>query len=1047
MTEQSNNKNDRENSQIISRNKEPAHNTLIPFSDIESALKAPEESSYYKSLNGNWKFNWVNKPSSRPKNFYQIDFEVDDWDSIDIPSNWQMRGYGIPIYTNVNYPYSVKTREVPSIDHDYNPVGSYRTNFTIPDEWEGREIFIHFDGVKSAFYIWINGIKVGYSQGSMTPAEFNITNYLQLGVNILGVEVYRWSDGSYLEDQDMWRFSGIFRDVYLFSTPKIHIRDFFVHCDLDKQYENVIIKLRVKICNYGNNDADSHTVEILLLDTEKLSIPYEILVKESLTVIAKTESIIELQANVKNPKKWSAEVPYLYDILLILKNSNNEIIEVEHCKYGFRKVEIKNDGGIYINGKSIIFKGVNRHEHDPDHGRAIPYSRMVDDIKLLKQYNINAVRTSHYPNHPKWYDLCDEYGIYILDECNLESHGLREILPRSDPKWTEACISRMVSMVERDKNHPCIFMWSLGNEAGIGENFKKMKEITLKIDSTRPIHYEGDYEHKLADVISNMYYSPQNLRRAVKREKSKKKKKITDSEQYQIKPHILCEYAHAMGNSLGNFQKYMDVFEEYDNCVGGFIWDFVDQGLRKFTEDGKEFWAYGGDFGDVPNDKNFCINGIVMPDRKPNPALYEVKKVYQDIQVFPIDIIAGRFKIHNKYQFISLDFVDIIWELTANGRKIQEGKLENLKIKPGEKQEVEIKFDTSEVKSNIEYLLKISSILKKTTSWAEKGYIIAWDQFKIPFELPTEPVDDIHSLPVVKMSELIDSFAIEGENFKVIIGKATGAIESFISSKTELISTPLVPNFWRVPTDNDIGDIDILPLKEKKKDNSWKIAGEKRKVIKIIAKESKASVLQILVESEVLNAEKPLKTIYTIYGNGDIIVKNDFTPSINMIRFGMQMSIPGQFKRMTWYGRGPHETMLDRKTGAAIGIYSGLVEDLIHPYIRPQENGNRTDVRWVTMTNKDGFGLLISDIGGTFLSISAWPYTMEDLEKANHNHELPHRETITFNIDYKQQGVGGDLPALACLHKEFKLRGKIPYSYSFRIRPYFKEVDDNITRR
>ncbi|MHA1659018.1 MAG: glycoside hydrolase family 2 TIM barrel-domain containing protein [Promethearchaeota archaeon] len=1030
--------NDWENLNIIGKNKEPAHNTLIPHASIDSALNNVENSIYLKSLNGKWKFHWVKKPAERPKNFFKVDFDDNKWDIIDVPSNWQMRGYGIPIYTNIQYPYSVKTEVIPSIDHDYNPVGSYRRLFDVPSDWNGREIFIHFGGVKSAFYIWVNGREVGYSQGSMTPVEFNITKYLQKEDNVLAVEVYRWSDGSYLEDQDMWRFSGIYRDVCLFSTTNVHIRDFFVRCELDEEYRDAVLKVRVKVRNYGRDDVDRFKIEISLLNAEQRIIGSEILMKESLSVKANFETVIELHADIKNPRKWSAESPYLYNLILKLKNNENDLIEVEHCKFGFKKVEIKKDGGIYINGKSIIFKGVNRHEHDPDNGRAISINNMIQDIKIFKRNNINAVRTSHYPNQPKWYELCDQYGIYVLDECNLESHGLCHKLPNSDPNWLEACVDRMVSMVERDKNHPSIFMWSLGNEAGYGTIFKKMKEAALEIDPTRPIHYEGDYKHELSDVISKMYITPQKLKREVlhyqKQAKGKKK---------AIKPYILCEFAHAMGNSLGNFQKFMDLFEEYDNCVGGFIWDYVDQGIRKISEDGKEFWAYGGDFGDEPNDKNFCINGIVLPDRKPNPALHEVKKVYQNIKVYPVGLEKGMIKILNKYKFIFLDFIELIWELTANGVKIQEGKLKNPEIKPGDQQEVVVPFEKPELKANTEYHLKITSILAKDTLWAKKGHIIAWDQFLMPFETPIEQKEDIQAMPVVKMNNLPNSVVLEGKNFELIIGKKTGSIESFIYNELDLITTPLISNFWRAPTDNDVGDIDFGEELKTSIDQSWKIATVNRKVMDISAEQLKPQVIFIKVYSEIFNNEKNLETIYTIHGNGDVYIENNFTPNKEMIRFGMQMSIPEQFNTMTWFGRGPHETMLDRKTGAAVGIYSGLVENLIHPYVRPQENGNRTDVRWFTMSNKDGSGLLISDVGGTYLSISAWPYTMEDLESARHDHELPHRKSITINIDYKQQGVGGDLPALALLKKESKLKGKIPYSYCFRLRPFTKDTRDS----
>jgi beta-galactosidase len=1025
-----------ENSEIFGIGKEPAHTTLVPFKSINEAFGEPENSSYYRSLNGNWKFNWVKKPSERPIDFYKEDFNISPWNEIDVPSNWQMRGYDIPIYTNVVYPYSINTKDIPKIDHNYNPVGSYRREFNIPSNWEEREIFIHFAGVKSAFYIWINGEKVGYSQGSMTPAEFNITKYLKSDKNFLAVEVYRWSDGSYLEDQDMWRFSGIFRDVYLYATSKVHVRDFFVQSELDTDYRNAVLKVKLKVRNFGTKDVEKNKVEIILFDVDHRFIASEILMSETFTIKSNSEIQIELKSNIDNPKKWTAETPYLYDLIITLRNSNNEVFEVENCKIGFRKIEIHENGSFLINGKSIIFKGVNKHEHDPDHGRAIPYSRMVEDIILMKQNNINAVRASHYPNHPKWYDLCDRYGIYVMDECNLESHGLRNVLPASLPEWTNACVARMVNMVERDKNHPCVVIWSLGNEAGMGNNFKIMKEETLKIDTTRPIHYEGDYNQEIVDIISSMYLSPKQLERNVKRNKAGHqgmRVKLSN-----VKPYVLCEYAHAMGNSLGNFQEFMDVFEKYPNAIGGFIWDFIDQGLRKFTDKGEEFWAYGGDFGDEPNDGNFCINGIVLPDRKPNPALFEVKKVYQNIKIYPVNLLEGEVFIQNKFNFITLNDIMFEWELTANGKIIQTGMLENLKVEPDERKEVIIPFQKPILEPNTEYHLKIISTLKKKTLWAEEGHIIAWDQFEIPYTSPRVTYN-LDKIPEISISELKDVYEISGVDFKLKIGKITGVLESYVYKSVELLTSPLVTNFWRAPTDNDLGltDLDLKSIPSF--DFSWKDTGKNRKLKSITYKRVSKSVITILVLFTIYNSEQDLSIYYTIYGDGNIIIKNSVKPSINMGRFGMQLTVQKKFNQLTWFGRGPHETMLDRKKGGAIGIYSGSVDELIHNYVKPQENGNRTDVRWAALTNDEKFGIFVSDIGGTNLNVSVWPYSLEDLESAKHTYDLPRREFNTFNIDYKQQGVGGDIPAVAVIHNKYKLLGNEDYSYTFRIRGYSKD--------
>ncbi len=1035
--------NDWENSRIFGINKEPAHATLMPYATVNDALRGNIELAFYKSLNGVWKFNWVKKPSERPLDFYNLDFDVSQWDEIDVPSNWEMRGYGIPIYTNVNYPYSVKTDNIPSIDHEYNPVGSYVKQFDLPESWDGREIFIHFAGVKSAFYLWINGKKVGYSQGSMTPAEFNITKYVRARTNTLAVEVYRWSDGSYLEDQDMWRFSGIYRDVYLFSTPKIHIRDFFAQAEFDTKYLDAKLSIKVYIYNFGIENKSNFKLDVFLFEEGQNAPTQDSLLSSNFDVQAQTNAILNLEKIIKNPKKWNAEIPYLYVLVLQLKDDLDNIIEVEQCKFGFRQVEIGKDAGLYLNGKPILLKGVNRHEHDPDNGRAISLEWMMKDIELLKTNNINAVRTSHYPNHPKWYELCDRYGIYIMDECNLESHGLRDVLPASLPEWTDASVDRMVSMVERDKNHPCVIIWSLGNEAGMGDNFKKMKQAALQIDSTRLIHYEGDVNQEVSDMVSNMYLSPKQLEGYIKRKKCGSfgaSHKLPDG---VIKPYILCEYAHAMGNSLGNFQEFMDVFEKYPNAIGGFIWDFIDQGLRKRTDDGKEYWAYGGDFGDEPNDRNYCINGIVMPDRTPNPALFEVKKVYQNIKVHPVDLLKRMFKIHNKYSFQDLSFVQLNWILSENGKKIQEATIDSLNIAPGEFLDIKIPFQTPVLQPNGEYHLMIKFILTEDTIWAKKEHVVAWDQFEIPFNVPKGVDLTLKEMEQISVDDLDNCYVAKGRNFKIIIGKITGAIEHYSYNDRDLITTPLLPNFWRAFTDNDLGIVDFSGGQTFPSiDMDWKDANKNRYVDGISMKKDLPQVVTINVKSILFKNEEPLETCYMLYGNGDIIIQNIFTPHKNIIRFGMQGGIPRELDNMTWYGRGPHETMLDRKTGAAIGIYSGKIEELIHHYIRPQENGNRTDVRWVAFTNEKEEGLFIMDIGGTHLSISAWPYTMEDLEIATHDYGLPRRDFNTINIDYKQQGVGGDIPAMAVLHDEYKLKGKKTYKYSFLLKGYSKEMGD-----
>jgi beta-galactosidase len=1053
--------NDWENPGMIGQNKEPAHCTLMPYPDTKTALVGTRQSSpFHKSLNGKWKFNWAKKPADRPKNFYKLNYDITGWKEIPVPSSWQMHGYGIPIYTNVQYPfmpfkkYSVFENQYveernplpPYIPHDNNPVGSYRTEFTIPADWNGRQVFIHFDGVKSAFYIWVNGKKVGYSQGSRTPAEFNITEYLQKGENILAVEVYRWCDGSYLEDQDTWRLSGIYRDVYLFAAPQVHISDFFVQTDLDEDYRDAVLKIRPKLVNYQNKDLKGWTVQAQLYNVNNEPVLDENMKEDAWSIMyawfATQRNPVKfplLQAEVKNPKKWSAEQPNLYTLVLTLVDDKGKVIEALSCKVGFREIEIK-DQKLLINGKSIKLYGVNRHESHPDYGDTIPLEAMIQDIKLLKQCNINAVRTSHYPDDPKWYDLCDKYGMYLIDETNLETHGTIAYLTNRS-EWHAAYVERAIRVVERDKNHPSVIFWSLGNESGSGPNHAAMAGWIHNYDTTRYIHYEGAQDKPTdppyVDMHSRMYYSIWQLEEVVK------------DPSYHL-PIIQCESSYARGNAIGNFKEYWDVYEKYDCLIGAFIWDWADKALRKYDDNGKMYWAYGGDYGPpgTPSDGTMVANGIVDADRNPEPEYYEVKKVYQRIRVEPLDLAVGKVRIHNKYDFQSLDFVDISWQLTADDKVLQKGTLTELSLLPKSSRDLTIPFKKPEITPGAEYFLKISSALTDDVLWAPKDYVVASDQFKIPFDVPQAPAVNVSAMPKLNLEEKDDAYLVTGKNFSVKIGKNSGAIESFKFSDKQLVSSPLIPNFWRVPTDNDIENtwdhstntpMGGVPIRLK----IWRDAGRKRTVKNVTAEQPKPQMVEIVSQAVLPAGNSDYTAKYIIYGSGDIVIESTFEPGSGQLpelpRFGMQMAIPNEFNTMTWYGRGPHESYWDRKTSADVAVYSGPVEQQITHYVWPQENANKTDVRWIALTNKDGIGLLA--VGMPLLSVSAWPYTMEDLEKAKHINELPQRNTITVNLDYKQMGVGGDdgWTAKARPHPQYRLPAKT-YSYSFRLRPYSENL-------
>jgi beta-galactosidase len=1017
-----------ENQSINEINKAPRHATLMPYPNRTSAIQGTREGSiYHRSLNGNWKFHWVAKPQDRPTEFYQVSYDVSGWREIPVPSNWEMHGYGTPIYTNITYPFQNNPPSVTSTPPtnytaytQRNAVGSYRREFTIPPEWAGRKVFIHFDGVMSAFYLWINGQFVGYSEDSMSPAEFDITSYLVPGTNVLAAEVYRWCDGSYLEDQDMWRFSGIYRDVYLFATPQVHLRDFWVRSDLDSNYQNATLYVTANIKNYTAWSVGTHSVEVTLLDANGTAVGSDPLMSDSLSSIAGgAEGILDMQATVTHPLKWTAETPNLYQVLLTLKDPNNSVIEVEQCRTGFRKIQIAN-AQLLINGKAIYIKGANRHEHDPDFAKAVPYSRMVQDIKIMKQNNINTVRTCHYPDDPKWYELCDKYGLYVIDEADIECHANMGL--SNNTSWQNAFLYRTQNLVERDKNHTCVILWSLGNEAGNGVNFNATSSWVRGRDNTRFVHYEPAGTGTNTDIYCPMYATIQSI--------------VRYASGSPTKPLILCEYEHAMGNSEGNIQDYWTAIESYPALQGGCIWDFVDQGIRKFSG-GRQYWAYGGDFNDVPNDGNFCCNGLVAPDRTPNPHLNEVKKVYQYIKVSDADVAHGVVKVRNKYAFISLNFANINWELTANGKIIQKGTLPPINLTPGQEQNVTIGITEPTVKpAGTEYYLTVIFTLAKDTLWASAGHIIAWDQIKVPWTVANVPAEDPAGMNRLSRSATSSQHIVTGTNFQVAIGKTSGSLESFVYQGRQLLAGSLIPNFWRAPTDNDKGN--NMPSRQ----GVWKTAGSTRTVDGITVNQPMNAKVVISVDFTlpgVNNSDYDI--VYTIYGNGNVHIQATITPTgslPDLPRFGTQLVMPAKYNQIQWYGLGPWETYWDRKTCGIVGVYNMDIKDFIYNYIEPQENANRTDVRWMKVTDSNGFGLQFkgdnyTTPGDSLLMTSAWPYLMGDLENVRHPIDMPSRNITTVNVDYKQMGVAGDNSWGARPHPEYTLPANKQYTFGYTI--------------
>ena len=990
---------DWENPKMISQNKLDSRATFFRFDSAEEALKGSrDDSPYVQLLNGTWKFNYVKQVADRPEDFYKTDFDVSDWSDIKVPANWEIEGFGQPIYTNVTYPFKKNPPFIQERNGNGNPVGSYRRTFTLPKNWDGRRIEVCFDGVSSAFYLWVNGKKVGYSQGSRTPARFDLTDFVKPGENIIAAEVYRWCDGSYLEDQDFWRLSGIFRDVYLEALPQTRIEDFQVNTDLDESYTDADLKVAVT-----TNGAAKVAIE--LFDAEGASIG-----KASEATTDDSKAIVSLA--VKGPKLWSAEIPNLYRVAISLLGTDGELIEATACNVGFRKVEIK-DEVLLVNGKYIYAEGVNRHEHHPITGHTISRESMIEDIRLMKQNNVNTVRTCHYPDMPLWYELCDQYGLYVIDESNIESHGMgygKQSLAKN-PDWGEAHLDRSRRMVERDKNHPSVIIWSLGNEAGNGVNFMATYDWIKARDPSRPVQYEQAYwNDRNTDIRCPMYAG---IGRIVQYAKSDK----------ADRPLILCEYAHAMGNSVGNLQDYWDAIREHRHLQGGCIWDWVDQGLVKKDDDGTEFFAYGGDYGDKPNDGNFCCNGIIRPDRTPNPSLHEVKKVYQQINAEIDAKNPQKVSIQNAYNFLNLDILTLNWKVEKEGVLVAEGSMPCPAIEAESTAEIDLPINAEvlQVSGSEELFLTVSFALTEDASWAEAGHVMAWDQFAL-----NSPKSDTTSEPEgeVKVKRMRNSFTLDAGEVSVRIDRKTGFVSKFSSDGKDLIVGELAPNYWRAPIDNDRGN------KMPKRLAFWNKVPESRKLVDCKLETNDGKVAKVISTWKVED-KMTEKAVYSVNGDGELSI--DFTLTANnklsdIPRVGLQTVVSNSLEETTWFGRGPHETYRDRKTGAPVGRYTLPSSEMGEAYLRPQENGSRTDTRWLVMKDRSGDGLMIA--ADSTLSFSVWPYTQKDLISAKHPHELPVREDLTLSLDHLHMGVGGDTSWGARPHKQYRIpAGEYQYQW------------------
>ncbi|MDA3893093.1 MAG: DUF4981 domain-containing protein [Salinivirgaceae bacterium] len=997
-----------QNPEVFRINKEQPHAWFIPYESIEQAQTGdPNQSAYYQLLNGNWDFKFLKNPNQVPDNFFAIDYKISDWKKIPVPSNWQLQGYDYAIYTNIQYPF--KAPEGKWVPEDYNPTGLYRYEFSVKDSWKDNEVFIVFGAVKSAFYLWINGEKVGYSEDSKTPAEFNLTKYLKPGKNLLAMEVIRWSDGSYLEDQDFWRLSGIERDVFLVATPKTRIVDYTVSSKLDASYAKGVFGLDIEIAN--GKEETSITCQIL--DEEKEIFSKELKVKNNKVDFGETSLEV---------KPWTAETPNLYTLNIELKKSG-KLIQAISQKIGFRTVEISGNQ-LKVNGVPISIRGVNLHEHHATTGHVIDLQTRIKDIQLMKQSNINAIRTSHYPQDPVFYELCNEYGMYVVDEANIESHGMGYDLDKTlanKPLWLQAHLDRTQNMVERDKNQACVIIWSLGNEAGNGSNMRATYKWIKENDASRPVQYERSDLEFNTDIFCPMYAGMDWM------------------EWYALgketRPLIQCEYAHAMGNGVGNLQDYWDLIYKYDKLQGGFIWDWVDQGLETKNDKGETYWAYGGDFGpkNVPSDGNFCSNGIVNPDRTPHPKLIEVKKVYQPIYFSSVNLNKGEVEIINHHSFLNTSEYEFSFVIEGNGKTLHQSKAFSVDLAPLSKKTIDLNIPKIEVRPNVEYFLNVYAKTKKETELIKAGHIVAFEQFKLPLGI----VQIEKQIPEGKLllNQENNVILITSEGFSATINKATGWISSYKLSNTELLLMPIEPDFWRAPTDNDYGN------KMPERCEIWKDLQQKFKVKRIVANQPSENIVKVDVDFYIDSIYKTARVSYAIYADGAIEISSWFNLTYSkgeeIPRIGFRTRLPKEFNQFEYFGRGPHENYCDRNTSAFVGLYKSSVMDQYFEYSRPMEGGYKTDVRWAKLSNAQGMGLEVS--GEQLLGTSALPYSRELLDDGimkaqRHSTDLVSENFTEWHFDLKQMGVGGDNSWGALPHDEYMIWPDV-YEFNFILKP------------
>lgn len=1005
-----------ENQHVIQENKMQARTTSYSYRSRDAAQGMERDQAEIYFLNGEWQFRFTPDSKERSADFVGIDYDATSWATIPVPSCWEMQGYGTPIYTNEVYPF---TPNAPYIDRT-NPVGSYIKEFYLPEKWQDEQVIIHFGGVSSAFFCWLNGEYVGYSEGSRLPSEFDLSRYLKPGKNKLAVQVIRWSDGSYLEDQDHWRMSGIHREVFLMAQPKIHINDFFIRTPLNENYSSALFQIRPEVV-VTEGDCKDWNLEVNLFDQtgkavldSALQMPVKAIIQEWYPA---RDNVYfgKMEARLEQPRLWSDEDPYLYKAVITLLDQNNKVVEARSSFVGFRAFAHDDKGVFLVNGQAVKLKGVNRHDHSDTGGKTMTRAEMKRDIELMKLFNINALRTAHYPNDPYVYELCDQYGIYVMDEANIESHGYGGKLA-NDPSWNLAFMDRVIRMVERDKNHPSVFSWSLGNESGCGPNHAAAAGWIRDFDPTRLVHYEGaqgvpthpdyipmnspqwgvNYHKTMAnptdpayvDMLSRMYPSLEQLD-ALGANASLKR------------PVVMCEYAHAMGNSLGHLKEYWDLVYEYPIIAGGFIWDWIDQGIRSVDEDGTVFWKYGGDFGDQPNLGNFCLNGIVNPDRSVKPQLQECKYVFQPIRFKAADLTEGELFIESLFKFKSTEGYYFKWSVSEEGKVLRSGRVDDFVLEPGGSQLFRLPLKKIKLKADKEHVMRVSMHHKKQTLYSDEGYEVAKQQFLMApaSNVANEPLAGTKGLALIEEG---DQVIIESQLFKMSWSRESGQMTTYAYKGQNYIQAGPQANFWRPQTDND-----FRGWKSHQQSGFWKNIKSIQPDVKVSADASDPTSIRVQVE-HIYSDSLAVHTTYNVDARATVQIQQQVMMNAQMpmpLRIGSELAVNKSLQNMKFYGKGPWENYNDRAFAAEIGVHKGMVADFVHHYVTPQECSNHTEVRWLELTNTNGKGIRIT--GHQALSTSVWPWLPETLEQARHINELEEADHLTVNVDLKQVGVGG----------------------------------------